>query len=201
MENGLTGLFLKVSVIRTEGQGQAKTIMEVMEDTDAVLVAGGDGTLMETVTGFLRRKDANQLTKTMPIGILPVGSCNRMAWNLFPGNEGEVALMADAAMSVVRQLFRPLSVIEVKNASENESLKGKALYGLREVQVGAFSDGHERVEKYWYWAFLKKYMAYIFGYTTSASKIMWNLPSKLELGHLVEDISDTKDEEKEPTTR
>lgn len=31
---------LKVSVIRTEGQGQAKEIMKIMEDTDAVLVAG-----------------------------------------------------------------------------------------------------------------------------------------------------------------
>ena len=45
---------LKVSVIRTEGQGQAKEIMAVMEDTDAVLVAGGDGTLMETITGTVR---------------------------------------------------------------------------------------------------------------------------------------------------
>ena len=28
--------------------------MELMDDTDAVLVAGGDGTLMEAVTGLLR---------------------------------------------------------------------------------------------------------------------------------------------------
>ena len=39
-----------------------------MEDTDAVLVAGGDGTLMETVTGLLRRKDANLVSKTLPLG-------------------------------------------------------------------------------------------------------------------------------------
>ena len=46
---------IKVSTIRTEGQGQAKDILAVMEKSDAVLVAGGDGTLMETVTGLLRQ--------------------------------------------------------------------------------------------------------------------------------------------------
>ena len=50
---------MKVSVMRTESEGQAKDIMEIMADADAVLVAGGDGTLMETVTGLLRRPDAN----------------------------------------------------------------------------------------------------------------------------------------------
>merc|ERR1719348_385009 len=46
---------MKVSIIRTESDGQAKDIMEIMADADAVLVAGGDGTLMEAVTGLLRR--------------------------------------------------------------------------------------------------------------------------------------------------
>ncbi len=51
---------IKVSVIRTEGQSQAQEIMKVMENTDAVLVAGGDGTLMEAVSGLLQREDANR---------------------------------------------------------------------------------------------------------------------------------------------
>ncbi len=189
---------LKVSVIRTEGQGQAKTIMEVMEDTDAVLVAGGDGTLMETVTGFLRRKDADSLTRTLPIGILPVGTSNRMAWNLFPDNEFEVALQAEAAMSVVRQLYRPVGVIEVRNASEDDSVKGKALYGLRQVQVGAFTDAHDRMDKYWYWPFVKKYMTYLFGYTTAAAKIMWSVPSKLDLGQQVLVEQDEQQKQQKP---
>ena len=59
---------LKVSVIRTEAKGQAKEILAVMEDTDAVLVAGGDGTLQETVTGLLRRSDFEQISRALPIG-------------------------------------------------------------------------------------------------------------------------------------
>ena len=44
-----------MSLIRTEAVGQAKEIMEIMKDADAVLIAGGDGTVMEAVTGFMRR--------------------------------------------------------------------------------------------------------------------------------------------------
>jgi acylglycerol kinase len=190
---------IKVSVLRTEGQGQAKTMMEIVEDTDAVLIAGGDGTLMEAVTGLLRRKDADQIVKELPLGVLPVGKNNKMARNLFPGmvdDLGEAGLMAEAAMSVVRQLFRPVSVIEVKNLSE--TLEGKSLYGLRQVQVGAFNDAHERMDKYWYWPGLKKYMTYVFSYTTSASKVMWNLPSQISSGQYVE----TKPSEEEiPVSR
>ena len=42
--------------MRTEGEGQAKDVLEVVKDCDAVLIAGGDGTLMEAVTGFMRRQ-------------------------------------------------------------------------------------------------------------------------------------------------
>ena len=38
--------YFQVSIVRTEGQGQAKQIMELLEESDAVLVAGGDGTIM-----------------------------------------------------------------------------------------------------------------------------------------------------------
>ena len=49
-------------------KGQASEIMELMDDTDAVLVAGGDGTLMEAVTGLLRRKDFNLVSRSLPLG-------------------------------------------------------------------------------------------------------------------------------------
>ena len=70
---------IKVDVIRTEGEGQAKDIMEIMKDADAVLVAGGDGTVMEAVTGLMRRPDSERLGRTLPIGVLPVGNTNQSA--------------------------------------------------------------------------------------------------------------------------
>ena len=51
-----------------------------------------------------------------------------------------------------------------------------------QVRIGAFDDAHDRMGKYWYWFGLKKYMTYIWAYTTSASKITWNVSSKLQCG-------------------
>lgn len=177
---------IKVSVIRTEGIGQAKEIMKIMDDADAVLIAGGDGTLMEAMTGLLRRPDSNQLCQTVPVGILPIGVKNHMATNLFPDTQssGQVALMAEAAMSVVEQLFRPVDVMEVKNIDNPDV---HPLYGLRQLRVGVFDEAHSRIDKYWYWAVLKKYMAYIFAFTTSKDVISWHIPSSIKLGNLVQE--------------
>lgn len=38
---------IKVAVVRTEHEGQARDLMGLMEKTSAVVVAGGDGTLAE----------------------------------------------------------------------------------------------------------------------------------------------------------
>lgn len=42
---------------QTDYEGQAKKLMEFMEQTDMLIVAGGDGTLQEVITGLLRRQD------------------------------------------------------------------------------------------------------------------------------------------------
>lgn len=44
---------------------------------------------METVTGFLRRADSKSLSRTLPIGILPIGVNNMMAKHLYPDVQGE----------------------------------------------------------------------------------------------------------------
>lgn len=154
----------QVSVIRTESEGEAKDIMEIMKDADAVLIAGGDGTVMETITGelwqnyfltcgilcnlvnsgFMRRPDSSHLSTALPIGVLPVGRANRLAQNLFPAfssstkAESEVEMMAGAAMACVKRLYRPVDVMQVENISENQDLKGKKIYAMSELQLGAF---------------------------------------------------------------
>lgn len=42
---------LQVDVIQTTSEGNAKEIVETLRGTEAIIVAGGDGTLSETVTG------------------------------------------------------------------------------------------------------------------------------------------------------
>lgn len=43
----------QVDVIQTTSEGHAKEIVETLRGTEAIIVAGGDGTLSETVTGNL----------------------------------------------------------------------------------------------------------------------------------------------------
>ncbi len=135
---------VKVSVVRTESEGEAKDIMAILKDADAVLVAGGDGTLMEAVTGFVRRPDSKRLSGLLPIGVLPVGQTNRLSRSLFPAAaasdraESEAEMMAGAAMACVKKLYRPVDLMQVENVSEDEELKGKKIYALSEMQIGAF---------------------------------------------------------------
>ena len=87
--------------------------------------------------------------------------------------------MAECAMSVIKQLFRPVDVMEIKTIEDPDL---KPLYGLRHLKLGAFAEAHDRRDKYWYWAGLKKYMTYVFGFTTSASKLTWDVCSWVQTG-------------------
>jgi len=170
---------MKVSVIRTESDGQAKDIMEIMTDAEAVLVAGGDGTLMETVTGLLRRKD-KELAVKVPLGILPVGKTNTLAHQLF-NTDDSVRLMGEATMSVVRQLRRQVGVIEVENKSEDEIMRGKKLYCLNKVELGGWKDARLRADRYWLFGFgLKNYVTYAGSYLTGHKEVLWDCDMDLQ---------------------
>jgi len=173
---------MKVSVVRTESEGEAMDIMEIMADADAVLVAGGDGTLMEAVTGLLRRKDKETAAK-IPIGVLPVGKTNTLAHSLFgeAENSNSVRLMGEAAMSVVRQLRKPLSVIEVENRGEDEVRRGKKIYCVNNLELGAWKDARLRCEKYWLFGFgLKHYVTYLGSFLTGYKEVLWDCDINLQ---------------------
>ena len=46
---------------------------------------------------------------------------------------GSVPLMAEAAMNVIKRVYRPVDVMEVKIKDEDVTKKLRPLYGLREV--------------------------------------------------------------------
>lgn len=59
---------ITVEIKKTESEGHAKTIIEEIGGTDAIVIAGGDGTLSEVVTGLLRK--TNDKTSNIPLGKL-----------------------------------------------------------------------------------------------------------------------------------
>lgn len=131
----------QVTIVRTIGAGVARELMEAMEGADAVLVAGGDGTVMEAVTGMLRRKDKDSFCRRVMVGVIPVGANNHTARFLFPemhaqsSATSEVKFMAEATMSVIRNHYRSVDVLEVRNASTEGPFGGWKLHGLRQVGI------------------------------------------------------------------
>lgn len=167
----------KVSVQLTSGREEAKELMKIMGNTDAVLIAGGDGTLMEAVTGLMRRDDVGTFCQ-VPIGIIPVGEANNFSKRLFP-NDNPVRGMAEATMAVIKQLKKPVSVIQVENLAEQEEYFGNKIYGLSELEFGSFREAYNRRDKYWMFVGLKDVLSYVFGYSTAHKDITWEWPLNL----------------------
>ncbi|XP_012940163.1 acylglycerol kinase, mitochondrial isoform X2 [Aplysia californica] len=147
---------IEVNVVATEYEGQVKNFMTVLdtEDTDAVIVAGGDGTLLEAVTGFLRKEDRD-FSENIPLGVIPLGKTNRFSKILFGPDLDEVKMIAEAAIAVVRAVTKKVDVIKFDGG------EGKTIYSLCGLEVGAYRDAEDRKSKYWYFGPLKHRWTYV----------------------------------------
>lgn len=147
---------IEVNVIATEYEGQVKQFMTVLDttDTDAVIVAGGDGTLLEAVTGFLRKEDRT-FSENIPIGVIPLGKTNRFSKIVFGTDLDDVKMIAEAAIAVVRAVTKKVDVIKVNGG------EGKTIYSLTGVEAGVYRDAEERKIKYWYFGPLKHRWTYL----------------------------------------
>lgn len=75
--------------MKTESIGEARGLMEVMDNCDGIVVAGGDGAVCEAVTGLLRRQDNQSAVQRLPVGIIPVGKRNNVAKAIFRDYKGK----------------------------------------------------------------------------------------------------------------
>ncbi|GLV39922.1 Multi-substrate lipid kinase [Carabus blaptoides fortunei] len=160
-----------ITLIQTQSEGHAKTLVEELKQTDAIIIAGGDGTLSEVVTGLMRRPDNNDMLNTCPIGILPLGRSNTFASALFPAGETlkTVTALADAAMAVVKENTKMVDVMKIEVIADDES-SNKPVYAVGELEWGAYRDAHAKRDKYWYFGSLRNYVTYIFnGYKSGLS--------------------------------
>lgn len=144
---------VEVTVVKTDYEGQAKKLMELMEQTDMLIVAGGDGTVQEVITGLLRRPDQEKVSN-IPIGFIPLGSNNSLSPSLNLSSDNKVKVITSATLSILRGETVPLDVLQIKSEKEQPVF---ALMGLR---WGAFRDAAATISKYWYFGPLKKYAAH-----------------------------------------
>ncbi|KAK3909100.1 Acylglycerol kinase, mitochondrial [Frankliniella fusca] len=202
---------LSVNLLVTVKEGQARTLVEKLEEaTDAIIVAGGDGTLSEAsfiflsssflssslqnltvhflpfkaVTGLFRRPDGFDTARKIPFGVLPLGKTNSVAKHLFSESaDDHIRHLAEATMAVIFEVTRPLDVIKFQVIPTNKSVndEGKPVYGLVGLEWGAFRDANARKDKYWYFGGLKSYASYIFtGLKDESKGVTWKAQANVE---------------------
>lgn len=107
-----------VTIIQTQSENQARNLIaNLSTQTDIIVVAGGDGTLSDVVTGMMRKYNHNSsAVKALSIGILPLGQTNKVANTLFNGylDMVEVQQLADAAIAIVRGKTMLADILEVE---------------------------------------------------------------------------------------
>ncbi|XP_051917713.1 acylglycerol kinase, mitochondrial [Hippocampus zosterae] len=146
---------IEITVVKTDYEGQAKKMMDLMEHTDMLIVAGGDGTLQEVVTGLLRRSDQDSFSRT-PIGFIPLGSRNTLSATLYILSDNKVKEITSATLSILKGETVPLDVLQINTETE------KPVYALMGLRWGAFRDVSATVSKYWYLGPLKTNAAHWF---------------------------------------
>lgn len=172
---------VKVDVIKTDSEGHARRYIEELDTLpDAILVAGGDGTVSEAISGLLRR--GNPSEKAPSIGILPIGRTNNIATNIYKYTNDssleQVRGIADATISVVRGKTERKDVMQVQllPTDENPS-QPKPVYAVGRLQWGAYRDAFEKRDRYWYLGSLREYATFVFN--AFSDSLTWNCTATL----------------------
>lgn len=160
-----------VEIVKTQSELHAIKVIEeeLSEYPDALVVAGGDGTLSETITGLLRRAENDPHIPA--IGVVPVGRINQFSFMLFnsdslPKNKvEEVRSMAKAALAVVKGKTEKKDVMKIQLIQE-DFVEGaepkKPFYAVGSLFWGSFNDIMKKKDKYWITASLREYTAFLF---------------------------------------
>lgn len=140
--------------------------MEIMSNTDAVLIAGGSGTIQEAITGLLRRPDADQYAQSLVIGFVPLGTNNRTFFKLYEDLSNlrlsskrleEVQVLVDSTMKVLNDQRTNLNVLRIHNLDSQ-----KTVFSLNKFEFGVLSELSSQFPKYWYLGdFLAQYYVYL----------------------------------------
>ncbi|XP_062594725.1 acylglycerol kinase, mitochondrial-like [Saccostrea cucullata] len=147
---------IEVNLVKTEYEGQVKKFMEVLEkeETDGIVAAGGGGTLLETITGVMKKEDKN-FAKKIPIGVIPLGKTNLFAKLLFGSDKEQVRFILDSTLAVVDGFYQKKDVIEYMSED------GRSTYSLMGLTAGPYSQAEKKKSKYWYFGPLKSKWTYI----------------------------------------
>lgn len=143
----------EVQLIKTEYAGQAKDYLRVLDSssTDSILVAGGDGTLLEVASGLLSRKDYQEKCSHLPISIVPLGKTNSFVSKLLGErrieSENKSKLLHELSSKVAFQEINQQNVIEINTIGLEEE---KVIHAVCGLQWSVDNDINRNSQKRWY---------------------------------------------------
>ncbi|XP_014250212.1 acylglycerol kinase, mitochondrial isoform X1 [Cimex lectularius] len=155
----LSGVY--VSILETEKEGHARNLVDKIDPrTDALVIAGGDGTLSEAVTGLMRSN--GELCK-IPIGVLPLGQRNSLASILFERDDSnKVEKMAQATMAIIKGNTKPIDVFRIEPLDKAEESNPKPVYGVGTLEWGLRRELRRQAENFWYLGPLGQFATLVF---------------------------------------
>lgn len=100
----------KIDVEMTKYASHATDIAEKLDIDayDALLCCSGDGLPYEVLNGFAKRPNAAEALAKVAVAMIPCGSGNAMAWNLFGTNS-----ISLSALTVIKGLRTPLDLVSI----------------------------------------------------------------------------------------
>ncbi|XP_071489011.1 acylglycerol kinase, mitochondrial-like [Diadema antillarum] len=155
---------LDVEIIQTTTEGEAKDLAGSLDATDIIVIAGGDGTVAEVVTGLLRRDDEQAISSKWTLGVIPVGVTNSLARSLYADAEADVRWMCNAAMAIIKGLTRQVDVMSIQDEEH-----GRKSYAMSSIHWGPLQDAKEKATKFWYFGPLKHRFSFIWAGLTQES--------------------------------
>ncbi|NWS96687.1 AGK protein, partial [Mionectes macconnelli] len=152
---------LDVTVVKTDYEGQAKKLLELMEKTDLIIIAGGDGTVQEE----LPSADANvnllsscvqAAFSKIPIGFIPLGKTCTLSHTLYPESTNQVQHITNATLAILKGETVSLDVLQIKGEKE------QPVFAVSSLRWGSYRDAGVKASKYWYLGPLKTKAAHFF---------------------------------------
>lgn len=151
-----------VDIVKTKHIGHAKSLVEELEQLpDIIVVAGGDGTSSEVVTGLVRRKG-----KICPLLVLPLGENSKTALKLMQSKiEGEdniVKKVSHCMLPLVQDKTQSCPVMKYELVETESGEQTKPIFGINDFSWGILKDIEINKDKYWYFGAFRHYASAFF---------------------------------------
>lgn len=163
----------EVQLVKTGYAGEAKDYLRVLNPstTDSILVAGGDGTLLEVISGLLSRTDFAEKCSHLPVSVVPLGKTNSFVSMLLGGrkidSENKSKLLHELSSKITSQSISEQNVIEITTAGLEEQ---KIIHSLCGLQWSIDNDIRQNAQKRWYFGPFRLGGSYILASLTGAWK-------------------------------